>query len=194
MSTRGRTEPIIDYSHSQILTSNEHVGKLRRIADKKTMVEEEKATKLRNRELTKRRRAEEKILEGAAKRRRASELEARKLAKKNWTTTTIRAVGKRMQQLVKNSCPQQIRQLRLDVEARGIAKQNRLIAKVRWEAKKNKIKNGIPLPSEPFHALVDHSKFSELLVGRNANGVVGTRDGLGVSLPVAHLQRWLIEA
>ena len=82
MSTKGRAEPIIDYSHSQILTFNEHVGKLRRIADKKAMVEEQKAAKLRQRELTKRRRAEEKILEAAAKRRRASELEARKLAKK----------------------------------------------------------------------------------------------------------------
>ena len=72
------------------------------------MVEEEKAAKLREREITKRRRAEEKILEATAKRRRASELEARKLAKKNWTIIVVRAAGEKMQQLVKNSCPQQI--------------------------------------------------------------------------------------
>ena len=131
MLTRGRVEPIIDYSHSQILTSNEHVGKLRRIANKKAMVGEEKAAKLKERELNKRRRAKEKVLEAAAKKRRASELEARKLAKKNWTTTAIRAADERMQQLVKNSCQQQIRQPRLDVEARGIAKQNKLIAKAK---------------------------------------------------------------
>ena len=95
---------------------------------------------------------------------------------------------------MKNSCPQQIRQPRLDVEARGIAKKNRLIAKARWEAKKNKIRNGIPLPSEPFPTLVDLPKFSELLAGSNADGVAGTGDGVGVLLPVAHSQHWLTEA
>ena len=45
MFTRVRNEPIVDYSQSQVLTSNENVEKLRRIADKKAMIEEEKATK-----------------------------------------------------------------------------------------------------------------------------------------------------
>ena len=73
------------------------------------MVEEQKAAQLRERELTKRRRAEERIIEAAAKRKRASELEETKLPKKNWTTTVVRATNERMQQLVKNACPQQIR-------------------------------------------------------------------------------------
>ena len=69
----------MDYNHSQILTSNDH---LETISTKKTMVEEERATKQKERELTKARRAEERVLQVAAKRKRASDLEARKLTKK----------------------------------------------------------------------------------------------------------------
>ena len=93
MASKVRSEPIIDYSHSQILTSTNHVDKLRKISEKKAMVEEEKAAKQKERELTKRRRAEEKFFKAAAKRRRAEELEARKVAKQKWTTIAIRAAG-----------------------------------------------------------------------------------------------------
>ena len=72
----------MDYSNSQILTSNEHVQKLITISNKKAMVEEERIAKQREKELTKRRRAKERVLQAAAKKKRACELEARKLAKK----------------------------------------------------------------------------------------------------------------
>ena len=38
-----------------------------------------------------------------------------------------------------------------------------MIAKARWEAKKQKIRHGIPLPQEPFPLLIEHPKFYELL-------------------------------
>ena len=82
MFIRVKNKPLVDYSNSQILTSNEHMKKLRRISEKKAMVQEKKAAKLRGRKLTKRKRAEEKVFEATTKRRRASELEARKLTKK----------------------------------------------------------------------------------------------------------------
>ena len=110
------------------------------------MIEEERIAKQRERELTKRKRAEERVLQAATKKKRASELEARKLAKKNWTTTAVRAVGERMQAMLKNARAQQARSSRLGIEALNIATQNRMIAKARWEAKKQKIRHGIPLP------------------------------------------------
>ena len=81
-SSRIKSESLVDYSHSQILTSNDHVGKLITISTKKAMVEEERATKQKERELTKARRAEERVLQAVAKRKRASDLEAKKLTKK----------------------------------------------------------------------------------------------------------------
>ena len=95
-----------------------------------------------------------------------------------------------MQELLKKASAQQIRQPRLDLEANGIAKHNRGIVKVRWEAKKNKIRNGIPLPSEPFPRLVDHPKFSELLAASNGDGMEGSTDGIGAPILVGQSQAW----
>ena len=120
ISTRMRSESIVDYSHSQFLTSNDNVQNLKIISDRKKMVEEERVTK--QGEGYKARRAEERLFEAIAKRRRASELKARKQAKLSWTTTAIRAAGERMQSLMKNASPQQIREPRFDLESMAIAK------------------------------------------------------------------------
>ena len=48
---------------------------------------------------------------------------------------------------------------RLGVEAIGIAKQNRVIAKARLEAKKQKKKHGIYLPNQPLPSLIEHLSF-----------------------------------
>ena len=45
MTSRMRIEPIVDYSHLQILTSNNHVDHLRRILEKRATVEEKKVIK-----------------------------------------------------------------------------------------------------------------------------------------------------
>ena len=92
----------------------------------------------KERELTKARRAEERVLQAAAKKKRACELEARKLAKKNWTTIVVRATSEKMQAMLKNAGAQQTRSSRLGIEALNIVTQNRMIAKARWEAKKKK--------------------------------------------------------
>ena len=65
--------------------------------------------------------------------------------------------------LLKNASAQQSKSSRLDVEVSTIATQNRLIAKARWEAKKQKIRHSIPLPKEIFPPLIEHSKFYEFL-------------------------------
>ena len=48
-SSKVRSEPIVDYNNSQILTSNEHVDQLITISNKKAMVEEERIAKQRKR-------------------------------------------------------------------------------------------------------------------------------------------------
>ena len=80
MGHRVRSEPFMDYSQSQILTSIDHEEKLQQIAEKKACIEEEKVAKAKERELTKARRAEERIIAVAAKERRAAEKEARKIS------------------------------------------------------------------------------------------------------------------
>ena len=159
MGHRIRSEPFIDYSQSQILTSADHVEKLEQIAEKKACIEQERAAKLKERELTKARRAEERVIAAAAKERRAVEKEARKISKQNWTTTAVRAAGESIQQLVKNTSSQEDRRPRLGVEARSIAKHNKVIAKARLEAKKHKVKHGIWLPNQPLPSLIEHPSF-----------------------------------
>ena len=51
MSFRIRSEPLIDYRHSQILTSSDHVNKLQHISQKLVSIEEEKIAKKTQREL-----------------------------------------------------------------------------------------------------------------------------------------------
>ena len=100
--TRIRAEPLIDYRHSQILTSIVHVEKLTQIAEKNAAVEEERAPRQKEKDLTKAQRATEKVVAVAIKEKRIAEKEARKIAKESWTTTTIRTTSERLQSLVKN--------------------------------------------------------------------------------------------
>ena len=60
ISCRVKSESIIDYSTSQILTSSHHVDKLYQVSQKKANIEEERARKQRER-------AEEKVAAIAAK-------------------------------------------------------------------------------------------------------------------------------
>ena len=88
ISSRIRIQPLINYSDSQVLTSSEHVKKLQHISEKKANMEEEReerVAKKKESDLTKARKAREKMLAGDAKDRRAIEKEAQKLAKQNWT-------------------------------------------------------------------------------------------------------------
>ena len=130
--------------------------KLEQIVEKKACIEEKRTAKVKKRELTNARRTEERIIAAAPKERRAVEKEARKISKQNWTTTAVRATGERMQQLLKNSYSQEDSRPRLGVEAIGIAKQNRVIAKARLEAKKQKKKHGMCLPNQPLSSLIEH--------------------------------------
>ena len=96
-------------------------------------MEEERVAKLKEKELIKEKRTEQRMEEAAAKKRRAIYLEARKSFKQSWTTISIRQ--ERMQRLVKSTCLQENTRPRFGIEALIIAKKNRVIAKARWEAR-----------------------------------------------------------
>ena len=157
-SSRVRSEPLIDYSHFQILTSIDHVGKLTQISEKKVEIERERARKQKEREFTKAKRDQERMAIAAAKQRKVADQEVMKITMQKWTKTAIREAGESMQRLVKSGCPQQDNRARLCMEALKIVKQNRAIAKARWDAKKITSKHGIPLGS-PLPPLVEHPNF-----------------------------------
>ena len=81
-SSRVTSEPIIDYSNSQILTSTAHVDKLNNILEKKARVEEERARKQEEREPNKAKRAEEKVATVTTKRRKLLNKKQEKLVDK----------------------------------------------------------------------------------------------------------------
>ena len=78
-SSRVRSEPLIDYSHFQILTSTDHVGKLTQISEKKVEIERARARKQKERELTKAKRDQERWLQLLQNRERLLIKKPRKL-------------------------------------------------------------------------------------------------------------------
>ena len=113
---------MIDYSHSQILTSIDHVGKLIQILENKAKIERARARKQKERELTKAKRDQERMAIASAKQRKVTDQEAKKITMQKWTKTVIREAGESMQRLVKSGWPQQDNRPRLCMEALKIAK------------------------------------------------------------------------
>ena len=72
ISSRMRSELLIDYNHFQILTSTNHVDKPQKISVKKASIVEERAIKVKKRELTKIRIAKERTIAVATKIRKAT--------------------------------------------------------------------------------------------------------------------------
>ena len=80
MFFRVRSESLIDYRHSQTLSSTNHVDILKQILKKKARIEEKRATE---RELIKARREEERVDVVVAKQKKVAKLEAEKIDEKN---------------------------------------------------------------------------------------------------------------
>ena len=60
-------EPLVDYSKSQLLTSDDHIHSMQEIATKKNLVAKQKKEKLKQMELIKAKRVAEKSLKDATK-------------------------------------------------------------------------------------------------------------------------------
>ena len=111
IDTRNRVicEPLVDYTQSQILTSNVYLETLQNIAHKKEEITIEKERKRLEKELTKEKREAKRQKNREAQEKRAVEKEAKRLAntaeamtaqeeakkqfKANWTTKACEQVG-----------------------------------------------------------------------------------------------------
>ena len=112
-----RVEPLIDYSQSQILTSDGHVDNLHTIQQRKDQLAQEKEVKRIEKELTKSARAKEKQQLKVAREQRAHERqakktlstpkilatqeEAKKLYKSKWTIAACEEFGQKLHDLIK---------------------------------------------------------------------------------------------
>ena len=112
-----RIEPLVDYSQSQILTSDEHVDNLYSIQQRKEEIAQEKEAKRVERELTKVARAQQRQQLREARENRAHERqakralnttefvaaqeEAKKLYKSKWTVATCEEAGQKLHDLIK---------------------------------------------------------------------------------------------
>ena len=121
--SNGNHEPLVDYSQSHILTSNEHVDNLHRITKNKETITKKKAEKALAKETRKRQRAHEKELERIAKEKRAKErdmarreamfekeqnrnfraadIESEKRNKEIWTHDVVEEYGENLQAFMK---------------------------------------------------------------------------------------------
>ena len=75
--TRILHEPLVDYSHSQVLTAYDHIQNMQEIAHKKSIVAMRKEERAQKMELTKARRAAENIFKESAKIKKAKDKEQR---------------------------------------------------------------------------------------------------------------------
>ena len=82
--TRILHEPLVDYSHSQVLTADDHIQNMQEIAHKRSIVTMEKEERAQKMELTKAKRAAEKILKESAKINRAKDKEKRASTLRKW--------------------------------------------------------------------------------------------------------------
>ena len=77
-------EPLVDYSHSQVLTTYDHIQNMQETSHKKSIAAMEKQERAEKMELTKARRAAEKILKEAAKINKAKDKEKRASTLRKW--------------------------------------------------------------------------------------------------------------
>ena len=114
---RSILEPLVDYSQSQILTSNDHVSTLESIAQKKIEVARERERKKIEKEYNKSARELEKQKKIEAKEKRAQEREAKRMGnsvaailaqeearkqfKAKWTITACEEAGQKLHDLIK---------------------------------------------------------------------------------------------
>jgi hypothetical protein len=101
-----REEPLIDYSKSIILTSNDYLQSIEMKAERKEKARKEAELKKLEADKRKDARAAERRQKEAARIQREKDAQAREAFKQKWSADAIRQAGEHLQWLVKNSpCP-----------------------------------------------------------------------------------------
>ena len=138
-------QPLVDYSQSQILTSSQHVEAMKDIATQKEEVQLQREERARTRELTKHKRAEEKLKEVAAKVDRAATKEAKRKFKDKWTKDAIEDAGEKLHECIRKG-GQISDQIPYLGRQPWQCKWNQEVEILKFKAKRRRRESGIPLP------------------------------------------------
>jgi hypothetical protein len=145
---RVRSEALIDYSKSHILTSDQYLQSAEAIAMKSVQAKDAVAAKKRESTLKAASKAQEKLQKVREKAQKEKDKEARRIFKEKWTPTAITKAGEKLQRLMKEGrpatihipyfgmCPQQ-------------CKTNQQVAMAKLKAKRAFRDKQIPVPSFP---------------------------------------------
>ena len=145
-ATRIVHEPLVDYSRSQILTSDQHIESMEVLAKKKGKVAQERVDKARAGELTKVKKAAEKALKDATRIEKAAQKEKREATLKKWKENDNGGQRTKILQLLvegDHNCK------KIQLSMPWQKKINQRIAKAKLNAKKKRKESGVPLPSFP---------------------------------------------
>ena len=142
-------EPLVDYTQSQILTSSQHVETLEETTTKKEKVQLEREERARTRELTKQKRAEEKLKQVAAKEDRAASKEAKRKFKDKWTKEAIEDVGEKLHECIRKG-GQISDQIPYLGRQPWQCKWNQEVAILKLKAERRRRESGIPLSEFPL--------------------------------------------
>jgi hypothetical protein len=104
-SRRTTLEPLVDYTKSIIMTSDAYIKAMEDKAARKEVLEKEKQVKKREAELTKGRRAEEKLMKETAKKQRLADVRARRAFAEKWFAKAVAQAGENLHQLIKSGAP-----------------------------------------------------------------------------------------
>ena len=143
-ATRIVHEPLVDYSRSQILTSDQHIESMEVLAKKKSKVAQERVAKAREGELTKVMKAAEKALKDATRIQKSAQKEKREATLKKWKENDNGGQRTKILQLLVDG-DHNCKKIQLSMPWQK--KINQRIAKAKLNAKKKRKESGVPLPS-----------------------------------------------
>jgi hypothetical protein len=102
---RSRTEPLVDYTKSIIMIEDDYIKAMEEKSARKESIEKDKELRKREAEVSKGRRAEEKIQKEAAKLQRLIDAKAQHAFAEKWTVKGVARAGEELHQLIKSGAP-----------------------------------------------------------------------------------------
>ena len=146
---KNTSEPLVDYTHSQILTSSQHVKKLKDIATKKQQVQLQREEKERARELTNLHKAQQKVKKAAEKQGRAVAKQAKRKFNDSWTKDAIEEGGQKLHDCIKKG-GQLSEEIPYYRRQSWNCKLNQEVTILKLKAKRRRRDEGLSLPDFPM--------------------------------------------
>ena len=98
----GSQEPLVDYSHSLLLTSEDYIATLEEKSRRREEVQVQTQICREQAQQCRREKEEEKLRKNLERAKREAQKESRAVFKARWSKEAIRQAGERMQDLIKN--------------------------------------------------------------------------------------------